>query len=188
MNVTLYGSSRSRASRALWLLRELDIPFNHIEDKASSSINPNQKIPSLTVQENGKQPFHLYESLAITTYLAKKCQKFHPKTVEEEALVEMWSLWVITECEMSLLGLLMGSPQSDELKKKLVRPLTALNTELEGKSYLIGDRFTVADLNVVSIIGAWGRKFDYSPYPNVARYLKACMARPAFSPKRSAKM
>ena len=47
MNVTLYGSSRSRASRALWLLRELDIPFNHIEDKASSSINPNQKIPSL---------------------------------------------------------------------------------------------------------------------------------------------
>jgi glutathione S-transferase len=55
-----------------------------------------------------------------------------------------------------------------------------LNDGLTGREYLAGDSFTVADLNVASIL-AWGRmaRLNLSACSEVARWLDACLGRPA---------
>jgi glutathione S-transferase len=143
--------------------------------------------------------FVIYESFAMTQYLATKYgagTPLAPATVEEAALVQQWSLWAITETEAPILSLLsngqMGAPADQaEAAEKLVRPLTALEDTLSGGTdYLVGNRFTVADLNVCSVIGSWGvrgAKLDLSPYPNVDAWATKCMARPACKPPKTEK-
>ena len=62
----------------------------------------------------------------------------------------------------------------------LRRPLGVLNETLDGREYLLGNDFTVADLNV-SVILAWAKMagIDLSSVPEVARWLDVCFARPA---------
>ena len=64
---------------------------------------------------------------------------------------------------------------------ELERPLGALEQHLQDRDYLLGDHFTVADLNVASVM-AWARwgKVDMSKFPKAADWLKRCMGRPAF--------
>ena len=54
----------------------------------------------------------------------------------------------------------------------------------------MGDRFTVADINVASIIVVYGRamKFDFTPYKNIERYVETIRKRPNFRPPRKAKL
>jgi len=70
--------------------------------------------------------------------------------------------------------------ERDELL--LRKPLGILNNTLTGREHLAGGQFSVADLNVASIL-AWGKmgRLDLSPHPNVARWLDGCLARPANS-------
>jgi glutathione S-transferase len=69
---------------------------------------------------------------------------------------------------------------------KLARPLKVLDEELGRRTWLVGDRFTVADLNVASILLiAPIAQIDLSPYPNVQRWHAACSARPAVARMRA---
>ena len=63
----------------------------------------------------------------------------------------------------------------------LQKPLQVLNGALRERGHLAGGGFSVADLNVASIL-VWGKmgRLDFSPYPEVARWLDACLARPAY--------
>ena len=60
----------------------------------------------------------------------------------------------------------------------LRRPLGVLNS---ARDYLTDSNFTVADLNVASIL-AWGKMgcLDLSSHSNLARWLDSCLARPAY--------
>ena len=64
----------------------------------------------------------------------------------------------------------------------LRKPLGVLNTTLAERAYLAGGQFSVADLNVASIL-VWGKmgRLDLSTHSNVARWLESCLARPAYS-------
>ena len=189
MAYTLYGAQLSRASRVTWVLRELGLDFQHVSERAPLSINPNNKIPSLHVERPGSTPFTLYESFAITQYLAKKHSpgSIGPASAEEDAKIAQWSLWAITETEMPMLSILMKQGDAAEHRDKLTRPLQALDDELRRSGpYLVGGRFTVADINVASILVAWGRaaKFDFSAFPHVAAYSDLILKRPKFRPPR----
>ena len=69
---------------------------------------------------------------------------------------------------------------ADAAEKSLAAPLKVLDGVLGPTLYLLGDHFTVADLNVASIL-AWARpaQIDMSPFPKVAEWLKNCAERPA---------
>jgi glutathione S-transferase len=69
--------------------------------------------------------------------------------------------------------------ERDELLLK--RPLRVLNGCLAGDKFLVGENFTVADLNVASIL-AWGKmsRLDLSAHPEVTRWLNKCLSRPAY--------
>merc|ERR1712087_590314 len=72
----------------------------------------------------------------------------------------------------------------------IVKPLRALDAELDGKEYLVGNRFTVADLNLGSIIAFWGRvsKINLSACPNIVAWSARINERPAFKPPKKTKL
>jgi glutathione S-transferase len=189
----IYGDARSRAYRCIWLLRELGLDFEQIpvdlsseRDSAFLAINPNGKVPALV---DGS--FALWESIAINLYLAKKFESdLTPRTLEEEAQTLQWSLWAVTECEASAVTLFnhtfpRAARSTSDLEAaaaaaKLGKVLPVLDGALARSAYLLGARFTVADLNVVSIVsGAKAAGLDLTPFPNVKRWLSDCLRRPA---------
>ncbi|QJR11879.1 Disulfide-bond oxidoreductase YfcG [Usitatibacter rugosus] len=194
MTLKIYGAPRSRAFRVLWAAEELGIPYEHIptdfQDGSKKpeflAINPNGRIPA--IDDGG---FHLFESLAITMYLAKKHggAKLYPATPEAEACLWQWSLWGANEIELPLVQwignryVLPPDKRSEtiaaEAEAKLPRPLAVLDAHLANRQYMVGDAFTIADLNVASLLyTAWFNKADLSRWPNVKAWLDRILARP----------
>ena len=69
---------------------------------------------------------------------------------------------------------------ADAAEQTLTQPLRVLEGVLGRAPYLLGEQFTVADLNIASIL-AWARpaQIDMSAFPKVAEWLKNCAERPA---------
>lgn len=198
-NLRIYGNQLSRTDRVLWLANELGLTYEHLPISGSKgetrtpeflAINPNGHIPAI---QDGD--FVLYESMAINLYLARKHGgPLMPANLTEEALALQWAFWVVTEIESSIvraarnIGALDGDPVNMELVQaefdKIQSPLTVLDAQLGKAPYLLGDRFTVADLNVAAVL-SWGPVIglDLKPQPNVIAWLGRCMARPAVPKK-----
>ena len=195
--IQLYGVRQSRAMRCLWALEELGVPYENVPTNFSTDakkpeykrINPNGRIPALVDGD-----VVLFESMAINLYLAKTydTKGLYPKEAADEARAIQWSFWGMTETESALLQLLMNrvflpAPQREESLAKaaeamLAQPFGVLDGALAGRPYLLGDAFTIADLNLASVLW-WGRlgKLDFANAPNAERWLKECCARPAFT-------
>jgi len=204
----IYGVYRSRATRNIWLALELGIPFEHVpimqayrladpdaadapvhtRSPAFLKVNPNGHIPS--IDDDG---FVLHESLAINLYLARKHGgPLAPANVQEEGLTAMWSLWAATEVETHALNVLyhMAAKPEAERDAKLARdsvealkaPFAVLDKALAaGNGHLIGNRFTVADINVAEVMRyAMPARALFEANPNVQRWLATCQARPHF--------
>ena len=68
----------------------------------------------------------------------------------------------------------------DKATISLARPLSVLNQSLEGREYLIGDHFQIADLNVASVMLLLRAvKVDLTEFKNVSQWLDRCHSRPA---------
>jgi len=197
--VKIYGMTQSRAARCLWAAREIGLDFEHVptnfkeESKSAEflKINPNGRVPAL---QDGD--FTLFESLAINTYLVKKYganSGLLPKTLEDDARAMQWSLWAMTEVEKPLVTVLLndiGMQAADAAtlekhKKDLQRPFKVLEEHVTGRDYLLGSSFSLADLNVASVM-TWvrGTKLDMSAYPKLMEWLKRCTSRPAAKPPK----
>jgi glutathione S-transferase len=196
MALKIYGVARSRAFRTLWMAKELGLDYEHIKiDFATGdtrrpehlALNPNGHVP--VIDDDG---LILWESMAINLYLAKKYGRdgFYPSRLAEEARAWQWSFWGMTEIERPVLTALFNRailPEdkrdpaaADAAEKTLAAPLTVLDGALGQSANLLGDRFTVADLNVASVL-SWARpaQIDMSPFPKVSEWLKNCAERPA---------
>jgi glutathione S-transferase len=193
--ITVYGNPTSRAFRTYWMLEELGIPYEGIPKDTRGgetrtrdflAINPNGHVPTLVDGE-----LVIWESMAINLYLARKHGgPLAPRTLEEEAAALQWSFWVMTEVEGNLLTHGMHSsflppeersPQlAAEAGERARTALRVLDAPLARRPHLAGERFTVADLNVAAVL-SWTRLMgiDLAGHPHVARWLDACLARPA---------
>jgi glutathione S-transferase len=93
-NLKIYGTSRSRANRVIWMAEELGISYETISvdlsaprDPAFLAVNPNGRLPA--IDDDG---FHLFESMAINLYLAKKHGgPLTPRDLGEDAKMIQWS-------------------------------------------------------------------------------------------------
>jgi glutathione S-transferase len=62
----------------------------------------------------------------------------------------------------------------------LQRPLAVRDGVLAGKPFLLGERFTVADLSVASVLSPWrSALLVLAPYPSLSDWLARCYERPA---------
>ena len=196
MTLKIYGVARSRAFRTLWMAKELGLDYEHIKiDFATGetrtpvhlALNPNGHVP--VIDDDG---FILWESMAINLYLAEKYGRdgFYPTRLVDEARAWQWSFWGMTEIERPVLTALFNRAilpanerdpaAADAAEKTLAQPLKVLDGALGRSPYLLGDKFTVADLNVRSIL-AWARpaQIDFSAFPKVAEWSRNCAERPA---------
>ncbi len=193
MALKIYGPPQTRVTRTLWMAHELGLDFDNDpgfdENQTPSAelLAANGMGQSPTIDDDG---FTLAESMAINVYLAKKHGKLAPATLEDEARTLRWSFFAMTAVETGLLDMLkhkfgvMGYEQDDEAAKAaaepLERPFNVLNDALEGRDYLVGDAFSVADLNVASVL-SWASMggLDFASQPNVAAWLGRCFGREA---------
>ena len=193
--IKLYGIPASRASRCLWMLEELgvayeNVPVNFVGDVRKPEflkLNPNGRIP--VVDDEGCV---LFESLAINLHLAHKYDAgLWPKSLDDQSRAIQWSIWAMTELEPPLMTVLLNrvllpAEQRDEAKaaaaaRSLPKPIAVLDSALAGRETLLGGPFSVADLNVASVL-ALGAKLgaaDLSSAANAAAWLARCTARPA---------
>lgn len=196
--IKIYGSPKSSAGRVYWMLEELGLPYERVplnmsqrEHKAPEflKLNPNGKVPCLV-----DGTFVLWESMAITDYLLQKYgqhTQLGAKTPEETGLMAQWSYWSILEMQKHAVEWLIQvhfmpadrkDPAIVEKAQKALLPLfTLLDQALTNKSYLIGNRFTLADLHMASVVNvAVGLGFNVANYPAVHTWIKACHDRPAW--------
>ncbi len=192
--IKLYGVPASRTFRCLWMLEEVGVEYELVATNFSDecktpeyrALNPNGKIPTLV-----DGPTVLWESMAINLYLAAKYDGgLQPSNAEDLGQAYKWSFWVMTEVESALLDYLFHRvifPEgqrdhkvADTAWKSLAAPLAILDDALRGRDNLVGDSFTVGDLNPASVL-SWLQlaSADLSSWPNLEKWLNASLARPA---------
>ncbi len=214
--LTIYGVYRSRASRPLWLLEEIGAPFAHVpviqahRAKAGTeaaaaittasaeflAVNPQGQIPAMRDGD-----LVLTESLAITLHVARtRGGALGPKDAAELALMEQWALVAATGIEAPALEIqvALGSGRIDTPEveaaltlcaERLRRPLARLEGRLAGRIWMVGDRFTVADINMAEVVRyAQGHPTLLAGYPKVTAWLETCQSRPAFQEMWSRRM
>jgi glutathione S-transferase len=193
-SLRIYGIARTRAFRALWMAEELGFAYEHLPIEIGEAgarapeflaINPNGRLPFIA--DDG---FVLFESLAITLYLAKKHSlgTLYPATLQDEAKAWQWSFWAIAEVDRGVniwslhaLRLPQGEREAakrDEALKVLAAPFRILDAAVAMQPYLLGSNFTVADLNVAAVISR-AIEMDLLEVPNLKAWLTRCLERPA---------
>ncbi|MSO90908.1 MAG: glutathione S-transferase family protein [Acetobacteraceae bacterium] len=196
MTLTLIGSPYSRTVRTLWMAKELGIPYENIEVKPGPEgsrtpehlkINPNGHVP--VINDDG---LILWESFAINLYLARKHGgPLAPVNISEEGQVLQWTLWAVWELEPHAQAVMAHGktlPEDQRDANILVRSQTTVEGALavlngtlaKSGGHLVGNRFTVADLNVTSCL--YFLRFApeiVDKFPAVRTFYDACKARPA---------
>ena len=206
--LTIYGVYRSRASRVYWMAEELGLEFlsvpvlqaRRLADPLSqeaplnthspdfATVNPMSQIPSI---KDGNLVMH--ESLAINLYLARKYGgPLSGETVEEDGLLTMWTVWAASQVEPQTVRIVLtydnGLENSEDGKQTIAvacralrKPLAALESQLAGRQWIVGDRFTVADLNIAEVLRyAQSEEALFQAYPHIMAWIERCQSRPAY--------
>ncbi|MEX3762003.1 glutathione binding-like protein [Paraburkholderia phenoliruptrix] len=170
------------------------------------SLNPNNKIPAI-IDPNGPdgKPLPLFESGAILIYLADKTGQLIPQDAAGRYEAIQWVMF-----QMGGIGPMFGQVgffhkfagkeyedkrPRDRYVAESRRLLGVLEQRLEGREWILGDQYSVADIAtfpwVRNLIGFYeaGELVRIEDFPNVRRVLAAFVARPAVirgldSPKR----
>ncbi|MBD9371414.1 glutathione S-transferase family protein [Rhizobium sp. ARZ01] len=206
--LTIYGVYRSRASRNYWMAGELGIPFvsvpviqgYRLDNPTAADAPLNTLSPAfLKVNPAGLIPciddggFVMNESLAINLYLARKHGgPLSGQTVTEEAEMLQWTMWAATDVEPHAVKIILtldkNATDSEEGRltiraatEALKKAFALLDTRLAATGHVVGDRFTVADLNLAEVFRyAMSQTELFDAAPNVKAWLANCQARPAF--------
>lgn len=203
--IQLYSLPTPNGVKVSIMLEELGLPYephlvdiNKNENKLPEfeSLNPNGKIPAI-VDPNGPdgKPIGLFESGAILMYLAEKTGRFLPTDAAGRWEAIEWVFF-----QMSAIGPMFGqvgffhkfAGREFEDKRPLERYvnesrrlLGVLNKRLEGRTWIVGDEYTIADIatigwvnNLVTFYGA-RELVRFDEYENVIAWLERGMSRPA---------
>ena len=145
--------------------------------------NPNGKVP--TIEEDG---WLLWESGAIMQYLADKKpgNTLYPTEPRARAEVNKWLFWDAAHFQFESAFLLYGERMFRPMMKLPARPevhaqaeenfnrfAAVVNGAVEGKKYLVGNTFTLADLAIVgTMMFRNDAKLDLAAYPHLKAYLE----------------
>lgn len=192
----IYGSPKSSAGRCFWTLEEVGIEYKRMPFSFKTgdhkkpeflSLNPNGKVP--VVKEGD---FVLWESMAINNYLVEKYKpELGGKTLEQRAQIQQWSFWALAELQTPTIQWFIQEvfvPEErrdltviENARKKTEPLLQVLDRHLEGRSFMVADHFTVADINVASVVDIHkSLKNDLSHYNSINKWLNPITERPAY--------
>jgi GST-like protein len=201
----LYSLPTPNGVKASVMLEEIELPYEpHLVDFATNdqlsaeflSLNPYGKIPAIIdPQGPGGEPLPLSESGAILIYLADKAGRFLPSAPAARYETLQWLMFQVGGIgpmfgQVGFFHKFAGREFADKRPRdryvaEAQRLLRVLNLRLEGRSWLMGNAYTIADMavfpwvrNLIGFYGA-GELVGMADFPNVTRALDAFLARPA---------
>ena len=203
--IQLYSLNTPNGVKASIMLEETGLAYEpHLVDITRDenrtpeflSLNPNGKIPAIIDPDGpGGEPIGLFESGAILMYLAEKSGKFIPADP-----IRRWETiqWVFFQ--MSSIGPMFGQVgfftkfagrefedkrPRDRYVAEARRLLAVLDRRLEGRAWMLGDEYTIADIAtfpwVRNLVGFYeaGELVEFERFTQVKRVLDAFLQRPA---------
>jgi len=201
----LYSLPTPNGVKASVMLEETELPYEpHLVDFATNdqlsseflSLNPYGKIPAIIDPHGlGGEPLPLFESGAILIYLADKSGRFLPSAPAARYETLQWLMFQVGGIgpmfgQVGFFHKFAGREFADKRPRdryvgEAQRLLRVLNLRLEGRSWLMGDAYTIADMavfpwvrNLIGFYGA-GELVGMADFPHVTRALDAFLARPA---------
>lgn len=203
--IQLYTLATPNGVKVSIALEELGLPYeaHRVDIMAGDqftpefiSVNPNSKIPAIIDPDGpGGKPITLFESGAILTYLAEKTGKLLPTDPAGRYECLQWVFF-----QVGGVGPMFGQfgffsryggkeiedPRPRErYQKETQRLLGVLDKRLDGREWIMGDTYTIADIMTFP----WVRGLDVhyeatetlglKDFPNVMAWLQRCVARPA---------
>jgi GST-like protein len=203
--IQLYSFPTPNGVKASIMLEEIGLPYEpHLvnimqnETKAPEflALNPNGKIPAI-IDPNGPdgKPLGLFESGAILTYLADKTGKLIPKDAAGRYHAMQWVYFQVGGVgpmfgQVGFFYKFAGKDYEDKrpLQRYVdesARLLGVLETQLDGRQWILGDEFTIADVSLLGwvrgLVGFYGagEVTGYDKLKHVPAWLDRCLARPA---------
>ena len=161
-------------------------------------ISPNNKMPAIVdhAPADGGAPISVFESGAILLYLAGKTGRFlgipegadAQGALRQRIVVNEWLFW-----QMGGLGPMTGQHghfhvyapvdiayAKARYRKESERLLGVLDTRLEGRDFIAGDDYSIADMACYPWVSPYDKApLDLSPFANVRRWQAAIRERPA---------
>jgi glutathione S-transferase len=191
----VYYAPFARSLRILWTLEELNAPYEPVRVQFPPRlaqpdylhINPLGQIPTLIDGD-----VKLFESVGACEYVNETNGGDLAIAPGQPGRADylQW-LWYGEATLMPPLGTMVrqsfgpeegrNATALGEAKASLLERLALVEARLEGRQYLAGDRFTLADISVaygLNLGGMLRLTDDYGP--NVAAYFERMKARPAF--------
>lgn len=195
----LYYVPRTRSARPRWMLEEMGIPYelHRLDPKKGENRSPEY----LAVHPLGHVPalkddhLLLYESAAILAYLADKFPEKKMAPAPGTAERGKWYQWLffgMTTLEEPLLTFAnhtriypeerRDAAKAEAAGKRLGEVLPVVEKAIKGKSFLVGDGLTAADILIGNMIALSIRVklLDEAKFPELARYGKSVLDRPAY--------
>src|SRR5262245_1170831 len=172
MTITFYYHPHSTAAVTQWQLAELDVPHEKVKmDLAGKrdqdrpefrALNPNGKVPTLV--HDGTP---IFESAAIAMYLGEQfgvARGLYPDPGPRRGEAMKWIVWTnvtlheaFARVQRNTIDRIPAEQRNaaaaEVARGELAQLLKILDEALAGKSWLVGDRFTLADAHVVSFLG-----------------------------------
>ena len=184
----LYHVPASRSTRVLWLLEEIGQPYELTvmkgEERQTDEHRRRQPLGRVPVLEDDEG--FLFESAALCLHLADlypDAQLNWPLGTHERALVYQWTVFAMTELEPAIIEA-RRHREDDPARaqagvERFQAAAAAVEQALDGHEYLVGDRFSVADLvcGAVLIIAKDTGLID--ELPSIEAYIERLEARPA---------
>jgi len=202
--ITLHGFGKvpnvviglTRDLRILWALEELGLPYEvhgldqpkgELNEKEFARISPFNQVP--VIEDDG---FVIAESGAILLYLAERAGELGD--VRRRTEVTRWMFAALTTVEPPIAQIVLLDLQAKFGKKAGagadLRPglcewahrcLGALDRWLDGKRFITGDDFTLADIAMTTVLRQAWRAELLGDHRHVRRYRELCEGRPAWA-------
>lgn len=201
----LYSWPTPNGVKVSILLEETGLPYEAHSVNISKNetwgpeflaLNPNGKIPAILDPAGpGGKPLALFESGAILVYLAEKAGRFLPADPASRYETLQWVFF-----QMAAVGPMFGQVgffhkfagrdyedkrPRDRYAAEAKRLLGVLETRLEGRQWIMGDDYTIADIAILgwvrNLTGFYeaGDLVDYASLKNVPAWLARWLERPA---------
>jgi glutathione S-transferase len=156
------------------------------------ALNPNRKMP--TLEDNG---FVLWESNAILFYLAAKRPEsgLWPGDLQAQADVVRWLSWESAHWDAESCGMVsfeksskavlgLGAPDPAFVargEQNFKRFAAVLDLSLRGKTWLLGERLTIADFSVGGLVPSAERMgLPLADFPEIVRWYRGLAALPGW--------
>lgn len=186
MTIRVFHRPTSRSHRVVWMLEEVGAEYEVVLFTRADALSdehrqrhPLGRVPVLEL--DGR---YVFESAALCLHLADSyplAGLIPDQATFERALVYQWTLYAMTEIEPGLIGFAQGATEErrEEGRIRFEASSQVLERVLDGRDYLLGEGFSVADVVAGSVVGDGGPHGLLDAFPNIRAWDERLGARPA---------